>query len=186
MKCKEGFWGRRCKLCGRGCKRTSDIWCNTDQIGSCDFETGRCECISGWRGERCDEQCTDKNCAMCRDRADQCELCKNYPWGWPTYLNCNERCPENCKLCDKWGKCITSLVEECLKKCSSDCAKDCKSDWCFYSCRKKSCKCSEFDMDSIFVPWFQIWENLFCWNRENPHITVTWLLKNRHGFARTW
>lgn len=45
--CEHGTWGLDCNL-----------KCECDNNGSCDQETGKCQCQRGWQGDRCEEPCS--------------------------------------------------------------------------------------------------------------------------------
>lgn len=59
---------------GEGCSKI----CNCSKEGTCDIETGMCECSPGYTGQTCNE------------------LCPAYTWG----IKCRNRCDCHGKLCN--------------------------------------------------------------------------------------
>lgn len=125
--------------------------------GTCNVDTGNCDCLPGWYGYDCSQsECTKtdpfgtplKDCghATCQITPAGTAVCECQP-GWKKdtdSVKCNKMidgCPQNCTAAKKQGKCLNS-IEKCFcaegfagdncqspkpRFCSDECAKTCMS-----------------------------------------------------------
>ena len=125
-KCKDGWSGDNCDVCG--CKNSGT--CNDDGSCTCigNYDGTNCEkCKDGWSGDNCDV-CGCKNSGTCNDDGSctcignydgtKCEKCKD---GW-SGNNCDCDCSGHGD-CDGTGKCT------CIGNYDGTKCEKCKDGW---------------------------------------------------------
>jgi len=144
-KCPEGKSGNQCdKNCDTGCKACdkSDSTICTECIdkyyllnkkclkcnegckdGNCDKIDGKCECIEGYYGTKCENKCSNCPSGGCNINGtciDQTNNCKDLKHFGPS---CNESCSANCSTCNRKGECTKcSNPSKFGLKCDNDCS----------------------------------------------------------------
>ena len=134
----------KCKFDGVGCiSKVNKVKCsvNCGSNGTCNTNTGKCDCIDGYTGP----DCTDKKCTIACNKNQKCSdgkcICKpGYKGTDCTDKKCTIACNKNQKCSD--GKCICKPGYKGTDCMDINCPNNCNNNG---ACNFKTGKCTCFE-----------------------------------------